>query len=203
MRANSDRSQRLAFDEIAPQYGAGRPDFDADVVDALVEECGWSAGDRVIEIGPATGQLTIPMAARGLHITAVEPGSRLVEVLRARTERLHGVEVVNATFEAFRPSTQRFDGVVAANAFHWISPDVAYDHAAELLVDDGTLGLLWNYPVAADDSVQHLLNDQAWTEPLGDLRRDVASDQHHLNTALEQGRAEMAKSKRFTVPVCR
>lgn len=198
MRANSDRSANLVFDRFAAAYASGRPDFAEAVVDTVVKRAGWSVGDQVLEVGAATGQLTVPLARHGLAITAIEPGPSLARTLRTRTAE-PSVSVVNTTFEAFRPG-RRYDGIVAANSFHWIDPDVAYHHAAHLLNEGSPLALLWNYPVAADDSVQQLLNERAWSEPLTDLRRDLASEQSSLDDVLEQGRTEMADSHRFTEP---
>jgi 2-polyprenyl-3-methyl-5-hydroxy-6-metoxy-1,4-benzoquinol methylase len=49
----------------------------------------WEAGDRVIEIGCGTGQATVPLAQRGLGVTAIELGPERGEqrARRARARR--------------------------------------------------------------------------------------------------------------------
>jgi 16S rRNA A1518/A1519 N6-dimethyltransferase RsmA/KsgA/DIM1 with predicted DNA glycosylase/AP lyase activity len=54
----------------------------------LVRLAGLGPGDRVIEIGCGTGQATVPLAERGLTITAVELGAELAAVAPAAAGRL-------------------------------------------------------------------------------------------------------------------
>ena len=55
-------------------------------------------GDRVLEVGPGQGQATLPLFARGLQVTAVEPGAALAAQGHANLAG-HPVEVVNRRFE--------------------------------------------------------------------------------------------------------
>ena len=68
------------FDEIPNDYDA-RPDYPPEVFELLVEHAELGPGTRVLEIGPGTGQATLPMLALGAHVTAVEPGARLARRL--------------------------------------------------------------------------------------------------------------------------
>ncbi|MEO1055338.1 MAG: methyltransferase domain-containing protein [Actinomycetota bacterium] len=200
MRANTDRSTRLAFDKIADDYSTGRSDVDNSTVDRLVELAGWVPGDCILEIGAGTGQLTIPLAQRGLVVTAIEPGPAMAIELRRRTQHFERVDVVNTFYEEF-VAGGRVSGVVAANSFHWLDPRTAYDRVASQLVDGGTLALMWNFPVAADDGVQRVLNEGAWTAPLQDLRREVASETTVLDRSLAEGRRELLESDHFGAPM--
>jgi SAM-dependent methyltransferase len=50
------------------------------------------------------------------------------------------VQVVNADFECWRPVPERrFDLVLAATSWHWLDPDIRYQHAWELLRPGGHL----------------------------------------------------------------
>ncbi len=120
--------------------------------------------------------------------------------LSRRTVHLGRVEVVNAPYEEVNTS-HRVVGVVAANSPHWLDPTTVYERIASQLEDGGALALLWNFPVAADDDVQRLLNERAWTQPLEDLRRDLASDTAALERSLEDGRSELMASGSFAPPV--
>ncbi|MEN8210545.1 MAG: 16S rRNA (adenine(1518)-N(6)/adenine(1519)-N(6))-dimethyltransferase RsmA [Thermodesulfobacteriota bacterium] len=53
--------------------------------------------DRVLEIGPGLGALTIPLAKAALHVTAVEKDSRLIPVLQQELdkENLRNVDIIN------------------------------------------------------------------------------------------------------------
>lgn len=136
VRANSDRSRRFAFDQVPQHYDRGRARFPAPVVDVLIDRAQLRARARVLEVGAGTGQLTVPLAQRGLDVVALEPGQHLAAKLQRHVaaEGVAEVTVVCEQFEKF-DSPDPFDAVVAANSFHWIAPHVGYDHAADLLVD--------------------------------------------------------------------
>ncbi|HZT65356.1 MAG TPA: 16S rRNA (adenine(1518)-N(6)/adenine(1519)-N(6))-dimethyltransferase RsmA [Acidimicrobiales bacterium] len=61
----------------------------------LVRLSGVGAGDRVVEIGAGLGSLTLPLAAAGARVTAVEVDRRLAAALREVTSG-YNVEVVEA-----------------------------------------------------------------------------------------------------------
>lgn len=96
----------------------------------------------MLEIGCGSGQLTRSLVARGLHVTAVEPGTKLIALARQNLEGAGAVEFVNAQFEdAVLPRAQ-FQAVFCASAFHWIDPQVSWQKAADVLVPGGTLALV-------------------------------------------------------------
>jgi protein-L-isoaspartate O-methyltransferase len=82
--AQKDRERRRStFDEAAELYDRARPGYPAALFDDLVELAGIGPGSRVLEIGPGTGQATVPLAERGCRIVAVELGPQLAAVARA------------------------------------------------------------------------------------------------------------------------
>ncbi|OYW24814.1 MAG: hypothetical protein B7Z55_01095, partial [Planctomycetales bacterium 12-60-4] len=54
-----------------------RPEYAADAIDEFLLRTGTTAGEPVCDIGAGTGNLTVPLARRGLDIVAVEPNSRM------------------------------------------------------------------------------------------------------------------------------
>ena len=131
-----------AFDRVADGYDA-RPGYPDWVFEVLADRCGLGPGTDVVEIGPGVGQATLPLAARGARVVAVEPGPALAERLRARTSE-QSVSVVVSRFEDAALPAASFDLVVAATALHWVDPAAGIDKAAALLRDDGWLALWWN-----------------------------------------------------------
>ena len=94
----------------------------------------------MLEIGPATGKATRPLAERGLRITCVELGAELAARARAALAEYPDVEVAHGAFEDWRPASgAAFDLVVAATSWHWIDPGVRYERAFDLLRDGGHL----------------------------------------------------------------
>lgn len=141
---------RPPFDAVAELYDQVRPGYPDDALDALVTLAGLPRRGRVLEIGAGTGQMTVPLAERGYHITAVEIGEHLAERLRRNTGEYGDVEVVCGRFEDTELPTRSYDLVTAAMAFHWLDRQVAYDKAAALLRPTGALGLIFNIHVDSD-----------------------------------------------------
>jgi ubiquinone/menaquinone biosynthesis C-methylase UbiE len=137
------------FDEIAADYDRHRPAYPDELVDRACEVAGLGSGDRVLEVGCGTGQLTRALLARGLHVTALEPGASLIALAR---EKLAGaapgasagaqVDFVNARFEDAPLPHGHFRAVFSASAFHWVDPKVSWRRAAGVLVPGGTLALV-------------------------------------------------------------
>src|ERR1700744_1939144 len=93
------RRYGTVFNEIAGDYDRHRPRYP----DALIERA-WQAaqlapGDPVLEIGCGSGQLTHSLLARGLRVTAVEPGRQLIVRARTHLDGRGEVQFVNARLE--------------------------------------------------------------------------------------------------------
>ncbi len=131
---------RRTFDSTAELYQQARPEYPAQLYDVLVDTTGISAGDRLLEVGCATGKATLPLARRGFRITCVEIGADLAAAARRNVADFRDVEVVEGNFETWRsPVEGQFDAVFAATAWHWIDPALRYRRAWELLRHEGHL----------------------------------------------------------------
>lgn len=125
---------RGGFDDDAEVYQRTRPVCPPELFDDLMRLAHLSPGDRVLEIAPGTGQATVPLAERGLAITAVELGTSLAAVVRRRLASFPAVEVVTSAFEDWRPQDEQpWNAVIVFNALHWIDPEVRYAKSAALL----------------------------------------------------------------------
>ena len=105
----------------------------------------------MLELGPGTGQATVPLARRALAVTAVELGSGLAGVLRRRVAAFPAVDVVNAAFEEWEPA-HHFDAVVAATAWHWLDPAVRLRKIEGALRPGGALTVISTHHVAGGDA---------------------------------------------------
>jgi len=129
---------RQTFETVPALYDRVRPTYPAELfVDlSLVIR----PGGRILEIGPGTGQATLPLAERGFEVVAVELGAALAAFTRAKLAAFPGAEVVNGEFE--RTSLDgSFDAVVAFTSFHWIDPAVRYAKPVSLLRAGGVLAV--------------------------------------------------------------
>ena len=130
------------FDEIAAEYDRHRPTYPDELIDQACRLAGIGVGDHVLEVGCGSGQLTRGLVARGLHVTALEPGKNLIALARQRLEGAGEVEFVSAQFEDASLPREQFQAVFSASAFHWVDPKVSWQKAADVLVPGGTLALV-------------------------------------------------------------
>jgi SAM-dependent methyltransferase len=149
------RSYGKVFDQVAAEYDRHRPTYPEQLIDLACETAGLERGDRVLEIGCGTGQLTRSLLARGLRVTAIEPGAQLAGLARQRLQGTGELELVNARLEDARLPHEHFRAAFSASAIHWIDPDVGWQRAADALVPDGTLALIQYFgldePRTSDD----------------------------------------------------
>jgi ubiquinone/menaquinone biosynthesis C-methylase UbiE len=136
------REYGKVFDEVATEYDRNRPMYPDELVDQACQVAGIGAGDRVLEIGCGSGQLTRSLAARGLHVTALEPGKNLMALARQNLEGAGAVEFINARFEDASCPHEHFRAVFSASALHWVDPKVSWRKIADVLVPGGTLALI-------------------------------------------------------------
>jgi SAM-dependent methyltransferase len=134
------RSLGRVFDEIAEEYDRHRLTYPDALVDRACD--GIASGAAVLEIGCGTGQLTRSLLARGLRVTAVEPGQQLLERAHDQLNDFGDVQFVNARLEDASLPRAHYSAVFSASAIHWIDPEVSWRKAADALVDGGTLALV-------------------------------------------------------------
>ncbi len=142
------------FDGVAEAYDEVRRGYADTLVDAALRRGGLGAGSRVVEVGCGTGKLTELLVARGLHVDAVDPGPRMIEVARRRVGDSPLARFHVARFEDVELPSGSFDGVFSATAFHWIDPAVGWRKAASLLEPGGLLALLAHTTVADEQSAE-------------------------------------------------
>lgn len=138
----SARHYGKVFDEVAAEYDRNRPTYPDKLVDQACQVAGAGDGDRVLEIGCGSGQLTRSLVARGLRVTAVEPGKNLIALARQNLEGARALEFINARFEDASFPHEHFRAVFSASALHWIDPKVSWLKIADVLVPGGTLALI-------------------------------------------------------------
>jgi SAM-dependent methyltransferase len=149
------RSYGKVFNQVAAEYDRHRPTYPEQLIDLACQVAGLERGEEVLEIGCGTGQLTHSLLARGLRVTAIEPGAQLAGLAQQRLQDTGELEIVNARLEDARLPHEHFRAVFSASAIHWVDPDVGWQRAADALVPDGTLALIQYFglrePRSADD----------------------------------------------------
>jgi len=139
--AEADRYGEV-FNDIAEEYDRHRPAYPDALIDQACEVGGLSPGATVLEIGCGTGQLTRSLLARGLRVTAIEPGERLIAQARDQLGNAGELEFVNRRFEETPLRHAHYSAAFSGSAIHWVDPDVSWRKTADAMVDGGTLALV-------------------------------------------------------------
>lgn len=195
MKANTSRRSRFAFGLKPGAYERGRMSFSRSTVRWALNRTRFRPGDKVLEIGAGTGQLTRKLLAAGANVTALEPSDTLAAALQLTHKEGDAgeLEVSRDTFEEFETSS-KFALVVAANSFHWIDPAVSYRKSADILDEEGRLCLFWYFPILSDAELQQRVNAICQEHELEDLVRDPIGYGESLQRLLREGRDEAEES---------
>jgi SAM-dependent methyltransferase len=136
------RSYGRVFNAVAVEYDRNRPTYPDALIDRACAVAGLRDGDRVLEIGCGTGQLTRSLLARGLRVTALEPGDQLIRVAEENLQQAGDVELVQARLEDMHLPREGYEAVFSASAIHWVDPDRSWRKVSDALAPDGTLALI-------------------------------------------------------------
>ena len=95
-RYNKQRGKAPVAAGIRPAKSLGQNFLiDEDIIAAIVEGSGIRKDTLVIEIGPGTGALTLPLAEKAGRVVAVELDERVIPGLRVKTYSLGNVEIIH------------------------------------------------------------------------------------------------------------
>lgn len=100
---NKNSSKNKTYRTRPPQALGVRPSkslgqnflIDEEVIAAIVEGSSITEDTLVIEIGPGTGALTLPLAEKAGRLIAVELDERMIQGLRVKTFSLGNVEIIH------------------------------------------------------------------------------------------------------------
>ena len=146
--ADALRSFGQVFDGVADAYDEARKGYPPELVDRALARGGLGAGARVLEVGCGTGKLTELLAARGLEIDALDPGSNMIAAARRRVGDAPNVTFHVGRFEDAELPEGAYAALLSATAFHWIEPSVGWRKAATVLAPGGVLALLVHHGVS-------------------------------------------------------
>ena len=128
-RARRDRDPGAAWDRRAEAYGAVTRST-LQVAEQEVGYMGLHSSDTVLDMGAGDGRLTVPMARRVAHVTALDPSSGMLRRLEAR--------MAEAGLANFRTIPARWEDVVVGRDVEILDVAVAayslgfYDLASAL-----------------------------------------------------------------------
>jgi SAM-dependent methyltransferase len=189
---------RETFEQAATIYQQARPEYPEALFEDLTHMANLLPGDRLLEIGCATGKATLPLAKRGYHITCIELGAELAAAAR---QNLIGMDVniINSSFEDWQPGPENgFDLVFAATAWKWVDPEVRYKKAWQLLRPGGHLAF-WNAEHVFKDGGDPFFREiQAVYSELGE-GKPVDDNEWPQPGELQEQREEIERSGLFDI----
>jgi SAM-dependent methyltransferase len=160
--AADEKVRAVSFGTDAEAYERARPGYPDEIADDLAV----GAVD-VVDVGCGTGKLGRLLVERGCNVLGVEPDERMAAVARR-----FGLDVEVAPFETWDAAGRRFDLVAAAQAWHWVDPQVGAERAADLLRLGGRLAVVWN--LTRHQPQVKVLLDEAYQRIAPELLKSVA-----------------------------
>jgi SAM-dependent methyltransferase len=130
------------FDRVAEAYDAARPGYPDGLYDTLAALSSIPlAGATVVDVGAGTGISTRGLLARGARVISVDPGTRMLARLVARTASPRAI-VGDGNVLPLRSGIA--DLVCYAQAWHWLRPDDSIEEALRVLRPGGSIAAWWN-----------------------------------------------------------
>ncbi|NJM69969.1 MAG: class I SAM-dependent methyltransferase [Scytonema sp. RU_4_4] len=147
------------YSPVAEAYNKVRPRYSEEIIDRAVELAKLSSNATILEVGCGPGNATVGFAKLGFSMVCLEPSQECSQLARQNCAQYPNVEIRNTSFEEWELEPGKFNAVLAANAFHWIPPEVGYPKAADALKNSGYLILLWNMTPQPHYEVYQTLNE--------------------------------------------
>ena len=146
----SRRQRAMSFGSFARDYDRFRPEPPRQALDWLVPKGARS----IAEVGAGTGLLTRHLTQRVDAVYAIEPDSRMSDVLK---EKVPSAIVLGGRGEAIPLADDSVDVAMAASSWHWVDQEKGFGEAARVVHPGGVLALLWTGPDRTVEWVRRLM----------------------------------------------
>ena len=145
------------YTELADAY-LKRPAYSPEALEEIFRITGVRQGDPVCDIGAGAAHLTIPLAQKGLVVTAVEPNDAMRANGMQRTKDLANVTWVEASGEDTGLPGGTFALVSFGSSFNVLDRSAALAETARLLREQRWFVCMWNHRDLEDDTQSAIEN---------------------------------------------
>ena len=135
-----------------------RPDYAPSALEKLFRIAGLQPGDNVCDIGAGVAHLTLPLAAFGCQVDAVEPNDAMRNNGKKRTAHLTSVHWSEGTGEATGRTAGMYDFVTFGSSFNACDRSKALMETHRLLKPGKYFTCLWNHR-DLNDPIQKNIED--------------------------------------------
>jgi SAM-dependent methyltransferase len=144
------------FDAVAALYDAQRSGYPEQLFKDIQTIAGLGPSSRILEVGCGSGQATAGFLALGLDVTAIDPGSALVDIAREKFATAPNIKFAVTTFEEWPLVKSGFELIAAGQSWHWVKPDVGLEKAAAALVAQGHFAVFSHTPSWSTELIELL-----------------------------------------------
>ena len=137
-RVGLDQPERWVYNRMAEAYAA-RPAYPAALVSRLSLLAG-AAPRHVLDLGAGIGHSSLPLAALGHCVTAVEPARAMLDELQRHAHPR--VACVHATAEALPLPDASVDLALIADALHFLDAQRTGNELSRVLTSQGALAIV-------------------------------------------------------------
>ncbi|KAG7345810.1 methylase [Nitzschia inconspicua] len=196
------------YNDATQAYMDARPRYPSHMIRRALQEAKLYPPAHILEVGCGLGTATLPLAQLGFTITAMDPAPRNCVAARAQCQEFrHRVTIVESTLEDYQhpDGLSPISAILCPTSFHWISPDVACEKTAQLLLQSnptgrtGCLLLWWAMPPQPTLEICDRLQDVYDAMEESNLGRDMRQycDQHQIIAPLDAMRIRLNESGQY------
>lgn len=139
-----------SFDAGWREYEVGRPPYPEALLSGIMRTACLDSGARVLEVGAGTGNFTVGLVGRGLHVTAIEPSPNMLRVLGKHLPQ-SVCTTIQGRFEDCDLPHHSFDIIFACHSWHWLDKSSRMQRCSTLLRTGGHLCVVYNMHVRDED----------------------------------------------------
>lgn len=129
---------------IAQNYADNRPRYPQRLIDDLRERTVGERGERLVDLGCGTGELSLRLGRFFDRVTAVDVSAAMVSVGKAsaRREGIENIEWHVDRAENLEIAAESCDLVAAGSSFHWMDRELLATRAFQGLTRGGALAIV-------------------------------------------------------------